>query len=546
MAWLRAPIAHFLLSLVAVGAVTTAAVIMRGAVRSSDDALERAALDLGDAERLRGLREEAELQPVVDSLDATIGSLIEHHQASVAAARVRSTKTTSRAVLALWLATGLAVLVAALSSLRLARTLRRIEGRAERTRRHLAAIVESSHDAVYSKDLEGNILSWNRSAERVFGYAPEEVIGQHVSMLVPPELTQDIPKILDEIRAGRAIPHLETLRRTKDGRLFDVVVAVSPVDDESGRVAGAAVVTRDVTEQRRLRRERDRLFDLSLDMVCIAGTDGYFRQLNPTFELVLGHTGDELMERSFFEFVHPADLRPTLDVLEKLAHGETTIDFENRYRCKDGSYKVLSWHATPGEDGSIYALARDVTETKASQERLAAMAENLRVMAVVDELTGLHNRRGFNILVEQELKRARRGRQKATFFFADIDGLKQINDQLGHDFGDRAIRAAAAVLRSVFRKSDIVARWGGDEFVILCTDGAIESTAPLARLEAVLHHYNASTPPRPFILSISVGSTTHDPEQPEPVDTILKRADQKMYEKKARRKAVVVASGPAG
>ena len=119
----------------------------------------------------------------------------------------------------MWLATGLAVIVAALSSLALARTLRRMEGRTERTRRHLAAIVESSHDAVYSTDLDGNMLSWNRGAERVFGFTPEEVIGQHVSMLVPPELTEDIPKILAEIgRAGNS--HLETLRRTKDGKLL--------------------------------------------------------------------------------------------------------------------------------------------------------------------------------------------------------------------------------------------------------------------------------------------------------------------------------------
>ncbi len=93
------------------------------------------------------------------------------------------------------------------------------------------------------------------------------------------------------------------------------------------------------------------------------------------------------------------------------------------------------------------------------------------------------------------------------------------------------------MLRSVFRKSDIVARLGGDEFVILCTDGAIEPTAPVTRLEEVIQHYNALTPPRPFTLSISIGSTTHDPEQPEPVDVILKRADQEMYENKARREA---------
>jgi diguanylate cyclase (GGDEF)-like protein/PAS domain S-box-containing protein len=619
MAWLRAPVVLFLLGLFAIGAVTASALVMRSVVRESDQALERSAFDLGDAERLRSLRErvsrktrtflltgearylrdlreadaawraqlttrraaaqtpaerslldrlqasedarrqvterlverrekgavdealihsfDSDLQPIADVLDATLAGLVDHHQHKVAAARAEAAGKSTRAVHMIWIAAALAVLVAAVSSAALARTLRRIEGRAERTRRHLAAIVESSEDAVYSKDLDGRILSWNRSAERVFGYVPDEIIGHHVSELAPPELADDIAKILDQIRAGRAVPHLETLRRAKDGRLIDVVLAVSPIHGEAGQVVGAAIIARDVTEERRLRRERDRFFELSLDMVCIAGTDGFFRQLNPTFEAVLGHSRAELLERSFFEFVHPDDFKATVNVLEELANGKPTVDFENRYRCSDGSYKWLSWHATPEEDGTVYALARDVTERKANQERLAAMAEDLRAMALVDDLTGLHNRRGFNILVEQELKRVRRSRQKATFIFADVDGLKQINDKLGHEVGDRAICDAAVALRSAFRKSDIVARLGGDEFVVMCTDGAIEPAAPLARLDEAIRQYNSSIPARPFTLAISVGSTVHDPEQPESVDAILKRADQLMYEHKARRKA---------
>jgi diguanylate cyclase (GGDEF)-like protein/PAS domain S-box-containing protein len=619
MPWLRAPVVLFLLAILTIGGVTSAAVAMRASVRASDGALAQAALDLGDAERLRGLRErvsrkartfllsgdqryllelreaelafrrlvserqavaksrrerelldqveererargvvtdrliesrnagitieaivsvlESDLQPTLDSLDGTIRRMVEFHQNEVARARDASERASKGAITLVWLATGLAMLVSGLSSVALARTLRRLEGRAERTRRHLAAIVESTEDAVYSADLGGRLLTWNRSAQRVFGYDPDEILGREVSQLLPGDLVEGMPMVLEQMTLGAAIPHLETLHKTKDGRLIDVVLSISPIRDEQARVTGASIIARDVTEQRRLRRERDRFFELSLDMVCVAGTDGYFKQLNPTFEVVLGHTRATLLDRPFLAFVHEDDQQATLEVLATLAAGRPAIDFENRYRCKDGSYRWLSWHATPEADGTIYALARDVTERKATQEQLSALTEDLRVMAVVDELTGLHNRRGFNILAEQELARARRNRQQTAFFFADLDGLKRINDEHGHEVGDRAIADAGALLRSAFRKSDIVARLGGDEFVVLCTDGAAGTEAPLARLEGLVREYNASLPARPFELAISIGSATHDPDHAEPIDDILRRADKVMYEQKARRKA---------
>jgi diguanylate cyclase (GGDEF)-like protein/PAS domain S-box-containing protein len=315
------------------------------------------------------------------------------------------------------------------------------------------------------------------------------------------------------------------------------VLTISPIKDESGRPTSASTIARDVTKERRLRRQRDRFFDLSLDLVCIAGTDGYFKQLNPKFETVLGFTRAELLERPFLDFVHPDEREATVKTISKLSAGEPAIDFENRYRCKDASYRWLSWLASPEPDGTIYAIARDVTEAKIAQTKLSVLADELRKLAIVDELTGLHNRRGFNILADQELARALRKREKCLFFFSDVDGLKQINDTLGHDAGDRAICGAASVLRSAFRKSDIIARLGGDEFVILCTDGSPDDRLLAERVEELLRRYNSTQPLHPHALAISIGSTTFDPVHREPLDAILKRADKLMYEQKARRKA---------
>jgi diguanylate cyclase (GGDEF)-like protein/PAS domain S-box-containing protein len=362
---------------------------------------------------------ERELQPILDRLDSSIATLVKFHQHQVEPARAESERVFSRAARGLWVATIVALFVAALTSLALARTLRRIEG-----------------------------------------------------------------------RAGR------------------------------------------------LQRERDRFFELSIDMVCIAGTDGYFKQLNPAFTAILGYTRVELLHKPFLEFVHVDDREATLREVETLSTGRATIDFENRYECKDGTYKWLSWHASPEAPSAIYAVARDITERKANQEKFAALTEELRVMAVVDELTGLHNRRGFNLLAEQQLKHAQRSREKAVFFFADLDGLKQINDKLGHEIGDRAIRDAAAILTSAFRKSDVVARLGGDEFVVLATDTAGDQIQTLVdRFQEMVRRFNSSDPGRPFALAISIGSTVHDPDQPETIGSLLKRADEMMYEQKTRRKA---------
>src|ERR1700674_781472 len=126
----------------------------------------------------------------------------------------------------------------------------------EEARRTLAAIIESSGDAIISKDLSGKITSWNEAAQRLFGYAPEEVIGKPVTILIPPERHGEEPRILERIRRGERFDHYEAVRRRKDGTLFDISVTISPVKDESGQVIGASKIARDITD--RIQSERRR------------------------------------------------------------------------------------------------------------------------------------------------------------------------------------------------------------------------------------------------------------------------------------------------
>jgi diguanylate cyclase (GGDEF)-like protein len=157
--------------------------------------------------------------------------------------------------------------------------------------------------------------------------------------------------------------------------------------------------------------------------------------------------------------------------------------------------------------------------------------EELRNQALTDELTGLHNRRGFFALAEQHLKFARRNREHALLFFADINGLKQINDRFGHSEGDAAIERMARVLERTFRDSDVAARLGGDEFAILANEANPNSREDiLGRLKENLQSEGLRDPRYP--LSLSVGVARFDPQNPMTVDGILNLADRAMYEAK--------------
>lgn len=174
------------------------------------------------------------------------------------------------------------------------------------------------------------------------------------------------------------------------------------------------------------------------------------------------------------------------------------------------------------------------------------LGKELLNLSITDPLTGLHNRRGFISLAAQQLKLSDRNRRAVLLFFADLDGLKWINDMLGHEEGDKALVEAATVFKETFRTSDIIARLGGDEFAIIAIDAA-EASAEIfkARLQSLVDARNHQEGRR-YRISISVGCSYYDPENPCSLDELMARADQQMYEQKKFKKGLFLqAASPA-
>ena len=196
--------------------------------------------------------------------------------------------------------------------------------------------------------------------------------------------------------------------------------------------------------------------------------------------------------------------------------------------CKDGAEKIVRFFPVLLETGEQIICCDDITE----QKRLES---ELHTISLTDELTGLCNRRGFITLAGQQLKIAERTKKDMLLFFADLDKMKHINDTLGHQAGDIALVEAAAILKEVFRESDIMGRMGGDEFAILAIDTTDEAREVLVnRLHNTLDNYNKSEG-RNYQLSLSIGIARYDPETPSTLDELMTQADTMMYEEKRNK-----------
>ncbi len=370
----------------------------------------------------------------------------------------------------------------------------------------LAAIVESSNDAIIGRTLNGIVTSWNAGARMLYGYSAEEAMGRTISSLLPPKLAGEDSLLRERIAAGETVADFETVRFGKDGREVDISLTLSLVRDERDEVVGISSISRDIgdrkrseasllesarrlalatesakigiwdldvvtntlvwdaqmfalsgvaerdfqgtyqdwkntlhpedreradaeanlalakggefhtqfriqwptgevrytechatiqrgedgaarrmigvnwdtTERKQAEDERDRFFTMSLDMLGIAGLDGHFKRLNPAWSKILGYTEAELMAEPFLSFVHPEDRAATQDVFEGMSAGNALVDFENRYRARDGAYRWLEWKAAVSvEQGLVYSAARDVTQRKENVAALLRMRDEL-------------------------------------------------------------------------------------------------------------------------------------------------------------------------
>jgi PAS domain S-box-containing protein len=244
----------------------------------------------------------------------------------------------------------------------------------------LAAIVESSDDAIISKDLDGIIRSWNKGAERIFGYTAEEIIGKPVATLAVPERVEEIPNIIQRIRRGERVDHYETKRRTKDGRVLDISLTVSPIRNSAGEIVGASKVARDVTDQKRRFELQERLaaiVESSDDAIISKDLNGIIRSWNKGAERIFGYRAEEIIGKPVATLAVPERVEEIPNILERIRRGEHIDHYLTKRRTKDGRVLTISLTVSPIKDdaGNIIGaskVARDVTERERAEEMLRA------------------------------------------------------------------------------------------------------------------------------------------------------------------------------
>jgi diguanylate cyclase (GGDEF)-like protein/PAS domain S-box-containing protein len=392
--------------------------------------------------------------------------------------------------------------------------------RAEAGLAHLAAIVESSNDAIVSKTVDGRILTWNKAAEILFGYTAEEAIGMPIVKLLPPGHESEEEHIISNVLSGRRYVGQEARRLRKDGRIIDVAVSVSPIRDARGRITSASKIARDITEAvlarervRRLTRihtvlsginglivrvrSRDELFRDTCRIAVSAGefrmawigwADPEARQIKP-----IAWDGDASV---FLEGASPGFEQNEAcgqSLIERVIETQVAAicnDVENDPRplmqdqCRTRGINSIAVLPLIETDKSIGVLALYAAEKGFFDEEEVKLlvelsddisfaldhlekGERLDYLAYYDALTGLPNRNLLHDRLNQTIAGATRRRDEVSIVFMDLDDFKLVNDSLGHTLGDKFLKTIAMRLRPCLRETDTVARLGGDEFVLV-------------------------------------------------------------------------------
>jgi PAS domain S-box-containing protein len=257
----------------------------------------------------------------------------------------------------------------------------------------LAAIVNSSNDAIIGKDLNSIITSWNIGAEKMFGYTANEMIGRSITRLIPPDRQVEELQIMKQINQGERVEHFETLRATKDGRLIDLSVTVSPIRDKTGKVVGASKVARDITDRKQaekeLTKERDftsAVIDTVGSLIVVIDREARIIRFNRTCERVTGYRFDEVAGKNLIDLLILPEEQPTTTAeFKNLCAGQFPNTFENHWVPKHGSPRVIAWSNTALIDAEgrvefVIGTGTDITERKQAEEALHESEKQFRTM----------------------------------------------------------------------------------------------------------------------------------------------------------------------
>ncbi|MBF0416885.1 MAG: diguanylate cyclase [Magnetococcales bacterium] len=385
----------------------------------------------------------------------------------------------------------------------------------------LQEILDVMVNAVLVVSRDARIVRVNQAASDLLGHARQRLTGMTVDQILA-DGTFWSQSCMMEVAHQGAIRNQETWMLDVSGRKIPVLISVSALRAQDGTPDGYVCAAMDISEHLRLREALSSsiasfqaIVEKSMDGILVLGEENRVAYLNHSAIVLLGRDESEMLGLPFGFPMVSGDVTE-VDVIRK--SGEVGVAEMRAVETQ--------WH---GEASLLVAL-RDVTEN-------VRLREQLRQLSMEDELTGLNNRRGFFLLAEQEIRMTERSEARLVLFFVDLDGMKPINDQLGHKFGDQALVETATVMRRAFRKSDILARLGGDEFVALAFQPGGDSpvTSILTRLDSEIARINARLDRR-FQLSLSIGFVEVPKQEALPLEELIREADAAMYHNKMEKK----------
>ena len=388
-------------------------------------------------------------------------------------------------------------------------------------------------------DASGRFVEYNPRLGTMLGYDKQELINRHFTEFTHPEdRPSDAAHYKELLKKMKGSYQMAIRCIRKDGGIIWGLLAVSLIRDWEGAPLFAIRMIEDITDRKRAEEVivKSRNFYLSLinelpNPIRRTDADGTCDYFNKAWLAHTGRTMNQEIGEGWAQSIHAEDRDRLLTLQSNSFITRRPYVTEYRLRYYNGNYRWVvefgsPFHEIDGSFGGYISSCYDIHDRK-------TIEKTLEIMSTTDELTGLLNRRGFFTLAKQQVKLANRDSKKLLLLYMDLDGLKKINDTIGHSEGDLALVEAATVLKEIFRESDIIGRLGGDEFAVLLFEpiSFSDEQAIFTRLSETVRERNAR-PGRLYTLELSAGIKSYDPEHPCSLSELISRADTLMYKEK--------------
>ncbi len=411
------------------------------------------------------------------------------------------------------------------------------------------AVFDHSPVGISVRDRSGNLIIVNRAWRKIWRLSNRQIaINERISKKWSlqkryPYLKNMIPRFRRIFKCGGElfVPEVK-IDNPKPGAAQWISQYYYAICNRQKKVEQVVILTQDITDHKLAEialRESDIRFRTIIENVNVGvyrtsgDPRGRFIQMNPALVRIFGYkSAKAMMKTRVIDLYHNRKDRYML--IKELSQKSMLRNREILMRKKDGSLIWISLYARAQLDDKgkvrwIDGVLEDITERKLKEEQL-------RALSLIDDLTGLYNRRGFLALAKHRLEIVQQKNNDLVLLYIDLDNLKEINDQYGHPIGDQALIETTRILKLTFRGSDIIARIGGDEFVVLSSETAkIRAQNLLLRIKASLDAFNKKAK-LPFRLELSIGWTHHDHRKPKTISQLLASADRSMYHHKMIKK----------